>query len=459
MTPPEIFISYAWRDREQAPAPDDRESIVDELCGMLTDKNYAVRRDKTQLSYKQSIGDFMRDIGAANQVVAVVSDKYLRSKFCMYEAIELLNHRNLEARLFPLVLEDAKIHHSKSALAYVAFWEQEVADMEAALAGVKNETAKFRYQEELRDLKQIAEKIQDFMTWVADKNTLSAQTHLETRFRQLFGLLVPPDSAGVTVSHPRTTPALPEPTFPKLNVLDYSFVQALRPAQTKSVVAKFPSSINLIGERGQGRHRFMEDLEACGIAGAVGVLRIKLNAFLADYDAFLREIARQGKIPAQPADLVDLLRQCAMQQNRPVLFILENPDELYADRPGMDKRFDIGFLQKLNALKNADFVTLLLSSYTSVKELTFRGQSSPLWLEVVVLNALSHDEINQEITRRLPDLPDNLRGFIAEQLEFEPNHTHDLLNTLLDTLDGRNNFSRDFIGQELKALRMRFGRG
>ncbi|MEO6039881.1 MAG: toll/interleukin-1 receptor domain-containing protein, partial [Saprospiraceae bacterium] len=173
MPPSEIYISYAWRDREQAPAPDDRESIVDDLCNLLTGKNCTVRRDKTQVHYKQSIGDFMRDIGAANQVVAVVSDKYLRSKYCMYEAIEMLNHRSLEARLFPLVLDDAKIHDAKSALAYVAFWEKEVADMETALGKIKNDTAKFRYQEELRDLKEIAEKIQDLMTWLADKNTLS----------------------------------------------------------------------------------------------------------------------------------------------------------------------------------------------------------------------------------------------------------------------------------------------
>ena len=456
MAPPEVYISYAWRDREQAPTPDDRESIVDELCVLLTEKNCAVRRDKTQTTYKQSIGDFMRQIGAANQVVAVVSDKYLRSKYCMYEAIEMLNHRDLEARLFPLVLEDAKIYNAKSALVYVAFWEKEVTDMETALAGVKSETAKFRYQEELRDLKEIAEKIQDLMTWIADKNTLSAQTHLESRFQHLLDLLLPPASEAVTVSHRLTNSA--EPVFPKLKILDYAFGQALRPAQTKSVVAKLPSSLNLIGERGQGRHRFMEDLETCGLANTVLVLRIKLNAFLANYDAFLREIARQGNIPATSADLVDLLRQCAVQQQQPVLFILENPDELYADRPGMDQRFDIGFLQKLNALKNASFITLLLSSYTSVKELTFRGQSSPLWLEVVALNSLSHEEITQEITRRLPDLPDHLRGFIAEQLEFEPNHTHDLLKTLLDTLDGRGNPSRDFIGQELKALRLKYGR-
>lgn len=32
MTKPEIYVSYAWRDREKDPAPDDRETLVEQFC-------------------------------------------------------------------------------------------------------------------------------------------------------------------------------------------------------------------------------------------------------------------------------------------------------------------------------------------------------------------------------------------------------------------------------------------
>jgi len=469
MAQAEIYVSYAWRDREQMPAPDDREHLVDKFCETARAQHYTVHRDKDALTYRDSIEAFMRDIGAGKYVLAVVSDKYLRSEYCMFEALRMLAHERFEERVFPVVLPDAEVFDDLKALTYKQWWRERAEAFGKKLdeAGRDSGSAEWLLKE--RIYKEIHERVGEFITCIAKRNVLSPEQHLAQGFAQIFAALekqVAADalsaaqsaraqSAGATPNRPGTSP-LPEPVFQKLDLSGYRFERALRPAQTKLVAAKLPASLNLIGERGQGRHRFMEDLEACGIADAVGIVRIKLGTYLNNYDAFLQEIARQGKAQ-QPvaADLVALLRQCAVQQNRPILFILENPDELYADKPGMDARFDMGFLQKLNSLKNADFATLLLSSYSSVKELTFRGQSSPLWLEVVSLNPLSADNIQSEIKRRLPDLPASLGRFITEQLEFDPYQTHELLKNLLDTLEGRSSPSRDFVGQELRRLRER----
>lgn len=464
MAQAEIYISYAWRDREQMPAPDDREHLVNEFCETARAQHYTVHRDKDALTYRDSIEAFMRDIGAGRYVLAVVSDKYLRSEYCMFEAVRMLAHERFEERVFPVVLPDAEVFDDLKALIYKQWWRERAEAFGKKLdeAGRDSGSAEWLLKE--RIYKEIHEHVGEFITRIVKRNVLSPEQHLAQGFAQIFAALekqVAADalsaaqSAGATGSHPLSSLAGPEPVFHKLDLSGYRFEHALRPAQTKSVVAKLPASLNLIGERGQGRHRFMEDLEACGIADSVGIVRIKLGTYLNNYDAFLQEIARQGKAQPTASDLVALLRQCAVQQNRPILFILENPDELYADKPGMDTRFDMGFLQKLNSLKNADFATLLLSSYSSVKELTFRGQSSPLWLEVVSLNPLSADNIQSEIKRRLPDLPASLSGFITEQLEFDPYQTHELLKNLLDSLEGRSNPSRDFVGQELRRLRER----
>jgi pterin-4a-carbinolamine dehydratase len=75
---PKIYFSYAWGD--------EREKIVDELCNTIkSEKKYEVVRDKENLEYKGLISDFMRGIGKGNIVVVVLSDKYLRSDYCMFE--------------------------------------------------------------------------------------------------------------------------------------------------------------------------------------------------------------------------------------------------------------------------------------------------------------------------------------------------------------------------------------
>lgn len=460
MTKPEIYVSYAWRDRDKDPAPDDRETLVDEFCAACEKRGYMVQRDKSRVGYRDSIEAFMREIGAGRYVLAVISAKYLYSDACMFEAMRLLDHERFGERVFPIVFDDANIFDPEMALDYKIHWQDKLNEFSRKLdaIGRKSGTAEMQLKE--RDYKEIDERVLEFITRVTDANVLSPAVHLANGFSELFAVLetqIAREQAEATT--PDHLPALTgeEPVFVRPDVKAYTFDHALRPAQTKSLVAKLPASLNLIGDKGQGRHRFMEDLESCGLAGQVTILRLKLSTYLSDYDAFLREIARLGRVTLTPGvDLVELLRLCALRQKKPVLLILENPDALYAAQSDLDRRFDIGFLQKLNALKNAGFVTLLLSSYRPVKDLTFRGQSSPLWLEVVSLNALSHDEISREVSRCLPELPDNLRAFIAEQLEFEPHHTHDLLYYLLESLASRSNPSRDVIGLELKALRQKF---
>jgi hypothetical protein len=101
----------------------------------------------------------------------------------------------------------------------------------------------------------------------------------------------------------------------------------------------------------------------------------------------------------------------------------------------MDAAFGQGLLIKLNALKNTDFVTLLVSSHRSVNHAIFRGTSSPLTLDEIKLNDLNYETIGAEIKRCLPDFPDNHRTYLQEQLETEPNRTYQLLLNLLNALE------------------------
>ncbi len=252
--------------------------------------------------------------------------------------------------------------------------------------------------------------------------------------------------------------ALPDilPVFPKLNVRELHFEHCLRPAQTKWIISKLPDSMNITAEVGQGRHRLVEDMNDCGLRDAA-IRVVQVTLAVNNYANFLQEVARQASVDYSPgqADVFDLLRRSAQQHGKPVLFILENLDKLFSSPSpsDLDPAFTMDFLDKLNALKNCDFATLVVSTYESVNHRQFLGQSSPLWLETIELNSLSADDLEKETARRLPDLSQELRAFIAGQLEFEPNQTHELLSQLLHRLDGRTRLTRDFIGQEIASLR------
>ena len=240
-------------------------------------------------------------------------------------------------------------------------------------------------------------------------------------------------------AQPQTEPLPPlqaAPTFPKLDVKKFQFEHALRAAQVKNMIARLPDSLQLLGKPGWGRHRFMEDLEACGVQDAVQVVRVKLSDFIKSYPGFLAVVASKARVPAQPGeDLVGIIRNSARLHQKPVLFVLENVDDMFAGKSEMDAGFSYDFFVKLNTLKNESFSVLWLSVYESVSHRMFGTQSSPLTLPEIELNQLTYEQLGAEIRRRVPELAEDACVYLQEQLETEPNHTHGLLEALLTELE------------------------
>src|SRR6516165_2213749 len=60
-----------------------RSSIA--LCETLANEDWNIIRDKNVMRSGDLISGFMKRIGLADRVIVVLSDKYLRSAYCMTE--------------------------------------------------------------------------------------------------------------------------------------------------------------------------------------------------------------------------------------------------------------------------------------------------------------------------------------------------------------------------------------
>ena len=130
---PLIYLSYAWGGA--------KEKLVDHLEDRLIREGYEVKRDKRTMRPGDWISDFMREIGQAKRVCVVLSEKYVRSPYCMRELLYLYQSSCGEKsdflkRVVPLVLEDAKLSNTPDRLAHVRFWNTELQGLEDATAGL-----------------------------------------------------------------------------------------------------------------------------------------------------------------------------------------------------------------------------------------------------------------------------------------------------------------------------------
>ena len=175
-----VFISYAWGG--------EREEVVNQIDQALQKRGLKITRDKRDLGYKGSIKQFMEQIGQANCVIVVVSDKYLRSPNCMFELVEIADNKQFHDRIFPIVLADADIYDSVKRIGYVKYWEEKRAELADAMKTLDPANLQgIRDDIDLYD--RIRDKISGLASTLKDMNTLTPEMHRESDFSHLYNAI------------------------------------------------------------------------------------------------------------------------------------------------------------------------------------------------------------------------------------------------------------------------------
>ena len=93
-----MFLSYCQRDKGIA-------DIIDEKLPQI-ERRIEIARDIRVVGYGESFSAFMQTIADKDFVISIVSDRYLKSRNCMYEMCELMRDRRFQEKLLFLVVND-----------------------------------------------------------------------------------------------------------------------------------------------------------------------------------------------------------------------------------------------------------------------------------------------------------------------------------------------------------------
>ncbi|MBP8726043.1 MAG: toll/interleukin-1 receptor domain-containing protein [Saprospiraceae bacterium] len=176
-----IYISHAWGG--------DSDIIVEQLVRRLEQEKLPYILDTRDLNYKQSIKHFMLQLGKADSVILVISNKYLRSEFCMFELIQIYKNENLQDRIFPIVLEEVKISKSSDRLEFVKYWEDQLAELHSKLRELNSLSYLDGITEDLNLYTEIRNNIAKLTGILRDINTLNIRIHKESDFMPLIGAI------------------------------------------------------------------------------------------------------------------------------------------------------------------------------------------------------------------------------------------------------------------------------
>ncbi len=165
-----VFISYAWGD--DSPEGKNRTQVVDALQKALARDGFRPLRDRDQIKDGDLISAFIRDLTRADLVVAVISDKYLRSTYCMHEIYKLRQRcqgesEELAKRVVPIVLPDVKIGTFEDRAPYLEHWSERAEKLEALIRNPKLKASKESW-EEVRLIRAFAEDVDGILVFLND---------------------------------------------------------------------------------------------------------------------------------------------------------------------------------------------------------------------------------------------------------------------------------------------------
>lgn len=164
-----IFFSYAW---------EQDEALIMQLYNSLKNAGFNVVKDKENIGYKGVISKFMNEIGSADFVIVAISDKYLRSKFCMYELYEIfrnsgMNRDTFGKKIFPIRIDETlDLGNPDTVNGYIKYWKEQEQDWTKR---VKEESDSITEEQarQFQFIKRLVIDVRNILSCLADINSLN----------------------------------------------------------------------------------------------------------------------------------------------------------------------------------------------------------------------------------------------------------------------------------------------
>lgn len=178
MMSPNIYLSYSWNAEDM--------SIADAIDKDWQAIGITLIRDKRDVSYKDSLRDFMSRMSEGDYVLLIISKSYLESKNCMYEALELFKNPNFKDKILPILAPMANIYDAVGKMSYARYWENKIVELESELSKLSSRANLSSIYTELDHYARIRSSIASFSDVISDMRGVSWPDIKEQNYEEIF---------------------------------------------------------------------------------------------------------------------------------------------------------------------------------------------------------------------------------------------------------------------------------
>jgi internalin A len=151
-----------------------RRKLVDELCSAMKKQETDIKRDCNELEAGDRISEFMDRLVEGDFIICVISNKYLRSPYCMYELFHIYRKCGDEAEQFlkkvvPLILPDAKVNDVADRLEYAGYWKKQRLKLEKQIKKYGLEVVGKEAIRKYFNIKEFSHNVSDILELLVDE--------------------------------------------------------------------------------------------------------------------------------------------------------------------------------------------------------------------------------------------------------------------------------------------------
>ena len=150
-----IFLSYCWSDKIDA-------NFIDNIFARF---GIQLTRDIRDLKYNTDIHKFMDQLKEHDKIIIYVSDSYLKSVNCMYEASQVLSMKD---KVVIIIKDGTKIFNITDKENLISYWKEKFESI-----SVKNPN---EFHQEIADTKLAYQSIGKFIDFIKQDNRMTEKT-------------------------------------------------------------------------------------------------------------------------------------------------------------------------------------------------------------------------------------------------------------------------------------------
>jgi len=133
----------------------------------------------------------MDKLADGDAIILVLSEAYLKSRYCTYELCKVYKRTDFEKCIFPIVVSDTCFTETEDRELYIKYWIQKEADMKEVWDNANPVNMSSESLTELKECAEVCREIDKLLAVLADMNSLTQNIHVNSDFKTLLNQIQP----------------------------------------------------------------------------------------------------------------------------------------------------------------------------------------------------------------------------------------------------------------------------